>query len=203
ADGLRLSAKMPRQILGQFEIEALVYRGHYALHQQAGDQVFGADTQLFREIFYADAFTNGDGSRNGKRLVRQRQTRRWNKPFHRAFFFSRDIRLPWAARWPARTWRSSRWRRWTTWAYASHSGAWRITARTRRAGGMRPATLFARSTLIWRTRSRRAAGATRTAWSGALKNWLAANHALWTLSRRALALHGSRSKSSLHRSALW
>src|SRR5580765_2229129 len=186
---------MPRQVFGQFEIQTLVHRGHHTLHQQAGDQVFGAHAQLFRQVFYADAFTNGDGSRDGKRLVRQRQTRRWNKALHRAFFFPWDVGLPWASRWPARTRRSSRRRRWPTWAYSTHSGARRITTRPRRACWVRTTALFARSALIWRARSRRTSGAGRP-WP--LENRLSANHPLRTLAWSTLALHGSCSRSALH-----
>ncbi len=67
---------------------------------------------------------------------------------------------------------------------------------------MRTTTLFAGSALIWGTRSRRAAGAARTAWSGSLKNWLAANHALRALSRPTMTLHRPSSRGTLHGSAL-
>ena len=68
---------------------------------------------------------------------------------------------------------------------------------------MRTTTLFAGSALIWWTRSRRSAGASRSAGSGALKNWLSANYALRTLSGPTLTLHWPCSWGSLHRSALW
>ena len=68
---------------------------------------------------------------------------------------------------------------------------------------MRTAALFAGPALILRTRSRRTAGATWAAWPGPLENWLAANHALRTLSRPTLALHGPCAWGSLHRSPLW
>lgn len=55
--------------------------------------------------------------------------------------------------------------------------------------------LFARSTLIWRARSRRSSGTGRP-WP--LENWLPSNHALRTLSRTALALHRPCSRSALH-----
>ncbi len=65
------------------------------------------------------------------------------------------------------------------------------------------ATLFAGSTLIWWTRSWRTTGASRSTWTRPLKNWLPANHALWTLSWPALTLHGPCAWGSLHWSALW
>ena len=60
---------------------------------------------------------------------------------------------------------------------------------------MRTTALFARTSLIWRTRSWRAS------WSGRpwpLENRLPANHALRALSWSALALHRSCSRSALH-----
>ena len=68
---------------------------------------------------------------------------------------------------------------------------------------MRTTALFARSTLIWRARSRRTAWASWPGWTRTLENWLAANHALRTLSRTTLPLHGSCSRSAMHRSPLW
>src|SRR5689334_21913424 len=143
---------MTRQVFCQLEVKALVHRGHHALHQQTRDQVFGAYTQLFRQVFYADAFTNRDGARNGKRLIRQRQTRRWRKALHRAFFFPRNIGLAWTASRSARTRRSSRWWRRTAGAYSAsaHSWARRITAGTRRTCWMRTAALFTGPALIRR-----------------------------------------------------
>ncbi len=67
---------------------------------------------------------------------------------------------------------------------------------------MRTTTLFAGSALIWWTRSRRSAGASRSAWTRPLENWLSANHALRTLSRPTLTLHGPCSRGSLHWIAL-
>jgi hypothetical protein len=70
---------------------------------------------------------------------------------------------------------------------------------------MRTATLFAGPALILRARSRRASGATWASWAGwpgPLKDWLAANHALRTLSWAALALHGPCARGTLHGSAL-
>jgi len=63
---------------------------------------------------------------------------------------------------------------------------------------VRTTALFARSALIWRARSRRTSRAGR---SWPLENRLAANHALWTLAWSALTLHGSCSRSALHRAA--
>jgi hypothetical protein len=63
---------------------------------------------------------------------------------------------------------------------------------------MRTTALFARSALIWRARSRRASGAGRT---GPLENRLSANQALRTLAWSTLALHGSCSRSALHRAS--
>jgi hypothetical protein len=60
---------------------------------------------------------------------------------------------------------------------------------------MRTTALFARSALIWRTRSRRTSGAGGT-WP--LENRLPANHALRTLAWSTLTLHGSCSRSALH-----
>jgi hypothetical protein len=68
---------------------------------------------------------------------------------------------------------------------------------------MRTTALFSGSALIRWARSRRTAGATWATRPGPLKNWLAANHALRTLSRTTLTLHGPCTWGSLHWSALW
>src|SRR5438270_7358923 len=176
---------MPRQLFGELKVETLVHRGHHALHQQASDEVFSAYAQLFRQVFHAGAFTDGDGAGNGKRLVRQRQTRRRNKALHRAFFFPWDIWLAWTARWPARTCRSScRWRR-SAWTYTAHSRTRRIAAGTWRAGWVWAAALLPGPALIRRARARRASGA---GWPRALKDWLSAHYALRTLSLTAFGL---------------
>ena len=62
------------------------------------------------------------------------------------------------------------------------------------------ATLFSRPALIWWARSRRPA---RARWPWTLKYWLTAHHALRTLSRPTLTLHGPCAWRSLHRSPLW
>ena len=64
-------------------------------------------------------------------------------------------------------------------------------------------TLFAGSALVWWTRSRRSAGASWSRRTWPLKNGLAANHALRSLTRTTLALHRPRSRGSLHGSTLW
>src|SRR5262249_39896642 len=145
ADHAGLSAEMARQVLGQIGVQSLVHGCQNALHQQARNQVFGANFQLLRQVFYADAFRDRDGASDGKGLVRQRQSWRRNKAFHRPFFFPRDIMLTrTASRRAGASRRSTGTRRRHTRAYAAHSWTRRKSS-ARRAGGV--------GTSPWLTRS--------------------------------------------------
>ena len=98
-DHVGVGSEEARHFAGQFGVERLVDGGEYAASQQARDQIFGADSELFRQILDADAFRNGDAARDRLRLVGERQPRRRRVALHRAFLHaSRNVALSGPAR---------------------------------------------------------------------------------------------------------
>ena len=94
-DHVGVRSEEARHLAGQFGVERLIDGGEHAAKQQARDQVLGAKSKLFRQIFYADAFGDGDAARDRLRLVGERQPRRRRVALHRAFFHAaRHIALP-------------------------------------------------------------------------------------------------------------
>ncbi len=97
-DHVGVRSEEARHLAGQFGVERLIDGGEHAAQQQARDQVLGAKSKLFRQIFYADAFGDGDAARDRLRLVGKRQPRRRRVALHRAFLHpARHIALPWPA----------------------------------------------------------------------------------------------------------
>ena len=102
-DHVGVSSEEARHLAGQFRIERLIDRGKDAAGQQARDQVLGAKAELFRQIFDADTFRDGDAARDRLRLIGERQPRRRGVALHRAFFHTaRYVALSGPARGRAR-----------------------------------------------------------------------------------------------------
>ena len=85
ADDVRIGSEKTAHFGGQLRVERLIDGGEYATRQKAGDQILGANAQLFRQILDADAFSDGDVARDRKRFIRDHEPRRRNKALHRAF----------------------------------------------------------------------------------------------------------------------
>ena len=106
-----LGAEVTSHVGRQVGIERLVDGGEDASRQQAGDKVLGSNSQFLRQVFYADAFRNGDAPRDGQRLAGKRKPRRRNKALHRAFLHaSRNIALSRTRRATGGTLSGRRWR---------------------------------------------------------------------------------------------
>ena len=67
-DDLGVGPELAGDILHQLGVERLVHGDEHAAHQQAGDQVFAANFELFREVLDADAFRHRNGAGDGQRL---------------------------------------------------------------------------------------------------------------------------------------
>ena len=95
-DDVGVGAEEARHLVGQFGVERLVDGGEHTAHQQARDQVLGANFELLRQILYADAFGDRDVARDRQRLVAKAtaETRRRREALHRAFFGLRGYRCP-------------------------------------------------------------------------------------------------------------
>ena len=97
---LAAGAELRRHILHHLGVKRLVHGDEDAAHQQGCDQILGADFELLRQIFHADAFGDGDLARDGHRLVavlHAAVTWRRHKALHRAFFGLRILLLSTAA----------------------------------------------------------------------------------------------------------
>ena len=182
-DHIRVCTEESRHFTGQLRIECLVNRGEHAFHQKPRNQILRSNIQLFREIFYADAFRDRDAARNRLGLIRHHHARWRRIALHRAFFHSPwNVALPRASR--RSTWtaaRPRRSRRWKSRAYTQRTCARRCLPR----GMHRPP--FAGTQ--WRTR-RTSALNRRTS----LKNWLARNRTPRSSTHRA-----TNRNSRLHR----
>ena len=151
ADDIGIGAELPRHFAGQCRVQCLIDGGEHAPRQQPRDNFLGAHTQLLRQIFYADAFGDGDGPRDGQRLAGDRRhARRRTEALHRAFLHpARLIALSWTPRWPA--WPAlARWRQAGSCSRRAH--AWRPDSRWRGARRMHGAAL------AWPQRLTRCAG---------------------------------------------
>src|SRR5258708_1187549 len=87
-DDLGVGSELRSHILHQLSVERLVDGDKNAAHQKRCDQVFAAYTQLFGQIFYADAFCHRNGAGDRHRLLgnlRSAETRRGRKALHWAF----------------------------------------------------------------------------------------------------------------------
>src|SRR5262249_27992703 len=139
---------------------------------------------------------DGDRARDRQRLARDRQPWRWNKTFHRSFFWTLLITLSRPARWGASAARRpAGTRRRNSGTYASHARTrWETGARS--AGGMRAA-----ARLTWPAKRRTRPWRTCAGRPGALENWLTSHHALGTRSCAGLR-SGSMSGSWRRRGPL-
>src|SRR5437763_1943476 len=135
ADDISIGAELPRHLAGQCRVQCLIDGGEHAPRQQARDNFLGAHTQLLRQIFYADAFGDGDGPRDGQRLAGDRCHARWRtEALHRAFLHpARLIALSWTPRWPA--WPALAWWR-QAGSCSRRAHAWRPDSRWRGARRM-------------------------------------------------------------------
>ncbi len=87
-DDLGVGSELAGYFFDEFAFERLVDGDEDALHQEGGDEVLAADFELFGEVFYADAFGDGDGLGDGQRLTRELRAAvtRWRlEALHRAF----------------------------------------------------------------------------------------------------------------------
>ena len=83
------SAELGGHVLHHLGVERLVDGDEDAAHEQRGDQVLGADVELFGQVLDADALGDGDLAGDGHRLVAVLHAaiaRRRHKALHRAFF---------------------------------------------------------------------------------------------------------------------
>src|SRR5712671_4699589 len=87
-DDLGVGSELRSHVLHQLSVEGLVDGDKDAAHQEGCDEILAAHTQLFRQIFYADAFCDRDGPGDRHRLLgdlRSAKTRRWREALHWAF----------------------------------------------------------------------------------------------------------------------
>ena len=84
-DHIRVRSEETRHLAGQFGVQRLVDGGEHTAHQQAGNQILGAKSQLLSQILDADAFRDGDAARDRLRFVGERQPRRRRVALHRTF----------------------------------------------------------------------------------------------------------------------
>ena len=109
ADDAGICDKLPRNIFYQLRIERLVHGHEHTAHQQRGDQVLAAHSELLSQILDADALRHRDGARDGQRLLRNlrsTETRWRRKALHRAFLGLWVLLASTAARRTARTLRT-------------------------------------------------------------------------------------------------
>ena len=88
ADDRALGSEVAGHVAGEVFAERLVDGGKDATGQQAGDQVLGADVELFGKILYADAFRDGDRPRDRHRLIAERKPGRRRETLHRSFLLA-------------------------------------------------------------------------------------------------------------------
>src|SRR3984885_5954550 len=122
----------------QFRIQRLVDGSEDALRQQTRDQILRTNVQLLRQIFYTDAFGDGDAARDRLGLIRHHHAGWRRVALHRAFLHpARNITLTGTPRRPAGT----ATRTGCSWGWESWTYAQRARSRGRLPGGMHGATL--------------------------------------------------------------
>ncbi len=87
-DDLGVGAELAGNILDEFAIERLVDGDEDAAHEQHGDEILAAHSELLGKILDADAFRHGDGAGDGQRLsgnLGSAETRWRSEALHRAF----------------------------------------------------------------------------------------------------------------------
>ena len=101
ADHRGAGAELGGDILHHLCVQRLVDSDKDATHEQDGDQILGANFELFSKILDADALRDRDFAGNGQRvraeICRSAKTRRWHKALHRAFLGLRILRASAAA----------------------------------------------------------------------------------------------------------
>ncbi len=166
-DDVGFSAEEARHLRCQVGFKGLVDGREHAFREQTRDQILSADFKLLGEIFYADAFGNGDGASDRQRLVRKRKPRRRSEALHRAFFHStRNVALSGTARWAA-----------GAGAGASGAGRRKSGADTHGTRAGRACASRMHGTAFAGTQGRTRAGGSGRCRTRALENWLAGNGA--------------------------
>ncbi len=98
-DDFGVGSEEARHFAGEFGVESLIDGGEDAAHDEAGDDIFGANAEFFGEIFNRDALGDGDVFGDGHRLVADDHPRRRSVALHRAFFYTaRNVTLAGATR---------------------------------------------------------------------------------------------------------
>ena len=112
ADDFGLSSEEARQFDGKFRIERLVDSRKHAAHDQARNQILGANAKFLRQILYRDTLGDRNAPRDRRRFVVNDHARRRSVALHRAFFYAaRNISLAGTPRGPARTASRTAWPR--------------------------------------------------------------------------------------------
>jgi hypothetical protein len=138
------SAELGGYVLDHLGVEGLVDGDEDAAHEEGGDEVLGADFELFGQVLDADALGDGDFAGDGQRLaavLHPAITWRRHKALHRAFLGFGILRAAAAATGGsalrARRLAGGRRAAGTGWA----AGARRAKAGTRAKGGTRAGLL--------------------------------------------------------------
>ena len=88
ADDRALGSEVAGHVAGEVFAERLVDGGEDAASEQTRNEILGADVELLGKILDADAFRDGDGTRDRHRLIAERQPRRRRETLHRSFLLA-------------------------------------------------------------------------------------------------------------------